>query len=76
MPESTIGNNIRTARLNAGLTQQALADIAKVNRVTIARYECGNRKPSIQNLMILSGVLKCTLDDFYKKTNLTGEFNE
>lgn len=69
MSESTIGNNIRTARVNVGLTQQALADIAKVNRVTIARYECGSRKPSIQNLMILSDVLKCTLDDFYKKTN-------
>lgn len=69
MPESTIGNNIRTARLNAGLTQQALADFTKVNRVTIARYECGIRKPSVQNLMILSDVLKCTPDDFYKERN-------
>ena len=58
----TIGNNIRTARVNAGLTQKALADSAKLSRVTIARYECGSRKPSIQNLMILSGVLECSLD--------------
>lgn len=72
----TIGNNIKIARVNAGLTQQALADSARLSRVTIARYECGIRKPSIQNLMILSGVLKCTLDDFYKKTELTGECNE
>ena len=73
---STIGNNIKKARINAGLTQQALADFAKVNRVTIARYECGSRKPSIQNLMILSGVLNCTLDDFHQKTELKGELNE
>lgn len=58
----TIGNNIKTARINAGLTQQALADSLKMNRVTIANYERESRKPSLNTLISLSKALNCSLD--------------
>lgn len=58
----TIGNNIKTARVNAGLTQQALADNLKMHRVTIANYEREKRKPSLESLIAISKALNCSLD--------------
>ncbi len=57
-----IGNNIKTARINAGLTQQALANNLKMHRVTIANYEREKRKPSLETLIAISKTLNCSLD--------------
>jgi len=41
---------LRKARLNAGLTQQQLADALAVNRTTIAQYERGFSTPQFKNI--------------------------
>lgn len=64
-----IGNNIKTARVNAGLTQQALADSLKMHRVTIANYERESRKPSLNTLIALSKALNCSLDSLCNRRN-------
>lgn len=64
-----IGNNIKTARVNAGLTQQALADSLKMHRVTIANYERESRKPSLETLIEISKVLNCSLDGLCNRRN-------
>ncbi len=46
------------ARINAGLTQQALAKSAGLPRSTIARLESGEGNPTIETLCKLAGVLE------------------
>lgn len=40
------GTEIKDIRKKRGLTQQELADIIGVDRVTVARWEIGAKKPS------------------------------
>ncbi len=46
-----LGQAIRAARLDAGLTQHELADKASVSRAWLARVEAGHRKAEIEFLM-------------------------
>lgn len=48
---SDLGEAIRAARLDAGLTQHELADKAGVSRAWLARVEAGHRKAEIELLM-------------------------
>lgn len=41
---------MKTARANAGYTQQQVADITGIPRTTICKIESGNREPNIENL--------------------------
>lgn len=40
------GQEVKELRKKRGLTQQELADIIGVDRVTVARWEIGEKKPS------------------------------
>jgi len=49
-----LATQLRTARLSAGLSQQATADLAGVNIRTYQRWEAGDNEPSFSaatNLM-------------------------
>jgi len=50
-----IGQVLRTARERAGLTQEAAAEAAGLNRVVLSYYETGDRQPS---LAVLSGLAR------------------
>lgn len=54
---------LRLWRDHRGLTQQALADTAAVNRVMIAQIEKGTKPGSVETLAKLAGTLKITIDD-------------
>lgn len=41
---------LKAARKSAGLSQQALADLASVDRVTIARIESGRYRASLETI--------------------------
>ena len=51
---------IRKAR---GLTQEGLATLSGVHRVSIARYETGKASPNVRNLEKLSVALKVKIDE-------------
>lgn len=53
---------LRELRIEAGLTQDQLADKAGVSRGTVARWEQGTREPSWSNVIALVGALgvECT----------------
>ena len=53
-------NNITIARKNAGLTQQALADKLSISISSIASYELGRRKPSVDVLIKMAEILDVT----------------
>lgn len=58
--------NIKSFRKKKKLTQEALAREAQVSRVSIARYESGERTPSLKVAVKLSKTLGCTIDELVK----------
>mgnify|MGYP003370827068 FL=1 len=58
-------NNIKKLRLRQKLTQQKLAELINVERVTITQWEAGRNFPRAKILPLLAKVLKCTIADLY-----------
>lgn len=65
MPESNLiklGQRLRAARKDAGLTQEQLSDLCHVSVKHIAGIEKAEKNPSFEILLALSKVLKLSLD--------------
>ncbi len=60
---------IRTARLNAALTQSKLAEKIGVEQKDISRWENNVCKPNAENLAKLSEALNCSVDYLLKGEN-------
>jgi len=60
--KQAIGQNVRTARLACGLTQEDLAE--RINRTTetVSNIERGKNPPSIETLRDIATVLSSSLD--------------
>ena len=54
---SRFGQTVRRARLNAGLSQEALADLAKIDRTYVSSVERGRRNIGIDNISKLAWAL-------------------
>lgn len=48
------GGNLRRCRRRAGLSQQALADLAELNRVAVSAMERGLRLPRLDTILKVS----------------------
>jgi transcriptional regulator with XRE-family HTH domain len=57
MPPRNLGSEVKRLREARGLTQQALADVAGVNRVTVANIERGDADPTLVTLKALAKAL-------------------
>lgn len=64
----SFGDKLKSARANAGLSQQELADKLHVSRSAIAKWEAGNGMPDIENLKALAGMFGVTLDKLLDET--------
>ena len=53
----TIGRNIRSARQQAGLTQEAIAEQLAISHLHFGRLERGERPISLEKLVLIAGVL-------------------
>lgn len=53
---------LKELRLKKGLTQQEIADLVHVNRVTYTNWEKGKREPSFENIVKLADLLDVSLD--------------
>lgn len=51
------GNTLRTERLKAGLSQEALADLAELDRTYVGSVERGERNISLINIVKLAQAL-------------------
>ncbi len=60
MRHSTLPDVLRSARLDAGLTQEELAARAKVARLTIGRIETGENVPNLSTLDRIAKALGTT----------------
>ena len=56
------GDKIREIRLSRGYNQEQLAEMASLNRVTIAKYESGKVEPGAQALSRIADALEVTVD--------------
>lgn len=63
----TIGERIRTARKQAGLTQKQLADRLNVKYPNIAQWELGTRNPKLETLLKIARALNVTVYDLVDK---------
>ena len=57
------GLNLMFARKQVGLTQEQLADITKIDKNSIARYESGTNCPGLDKVYKLAGALGCSIDE-------------
>lgn len=58
-----LGENLRKLRIDRDLTQQQLADLLNINRVTYTQYENNKREPDNITLCRLADFFKVTTDD-------------
>ena len=56
------GEQIRKIRMMRGYNQEQLAELASLNRVTIAKYESGKVEPGAQALSRIADALEVTVD--------------
>ncbi len=57
-PASRLGANLRAARKDAGMSQEALAYEAEVDRAAISVYERGGRGPNLRTVLKLARALQ------------------
>ena len=62
--KNLIGQKIRIARKNAGLTQEKLAEKIFISTHQLSRLEVGDYIPSLNTFFNIANVLNLTLDDF------------
>ncbi len=60
-----LGKNIKRYRLECGLTQEKLAEKAKVHPTYIGKIELGMINPSVKRLFIISRALNVKLTDIF-----------
>lgn len=58
----TFGERVRTARVQAGYTQEALAEIIGVSRTTVAKWEKDTAEPKLLHLACIAEVLNVSTD--------------
>lgn len=66
MPRSfpeAIGSNLRRARERAGLTQEQLAHLARIEAASVSRYENGHFVPRMRTLDRLAAALKVRAEE-------------
>ena len=60
-PESPL----QRARVNAGISQDAVADALDCDIRTVQRYEAGEQSPTQQMLLIMKDLFKCEIADLF-----------
>lgn len=58
----TLGEKIKEARKQAGLSQEQLSEKLGVSRSAVAKWETDNGIPDVDNLKVLSKLLTVSVD--------------
>ena len=65
---STFSEQLRKYRIKKGLTQQELASLLNINRVSYARWENNSREPNLETIVKLAKILDTTTDNLLGQT--------
>ncbi len=69
----TTGEKIAMLRKKKDLTQEQLAEILKVSRQSVSRWEMDVAFPETEKLIKLSKLLDCSIDFFFSEENVDGQ---
>lgn len=61
-----LGRRVQTLRKTRGLTQEQVAELLDMDRVSIGYIEQGRRAPKIKTLYELAKVFDVDMQDFFK----------
>jgi transcriptional regulator with XRE-family HTH domain len=67
----TVARNLRRLRVVAGLSQEALAADARVDRTYVGRVERSLENPSVAVLERLAKALGCDIAEFFDQSQVT-----
>ena len=67
------GGKIRELRKERGLNQDQLAELASLNRVTVAKYESGRVEPGAQALSRIADALEVSTDVLLGRAEMPAE---
>ena len=70
------GQRLKECRIEKGYTQQNIADIFNVSKMTISAWENDKQEPSIADIVKLSILLTVTTDYLLGKIDETGKSND
>jgi transcriptional regulator with XRE-family HTH domain len=64
--QSRFGSRLRRLRIDAGLSQEALADRARLHRTYVGSVERGERNVSLANIHALADALGVEVSEFFR----------
>ncbi|OGC84871.1 hypothetical protein A3F55_00095 [Candidatus Adlerbacteria bacterium RIFCSPHIGHO2_12_FULL_53_18] len=64
-PLSNLGQNIRTFRMKKGLSQEALAQVLKVDKAYVSRVEGGKKNLTMKSLAKIAGALSIDIKKLF-----------
>lgn len=62
----SFAENIKSIRLNAGLTQQELAEKLNLDRSAVSHYENGDSTPTVKTLCKISELFEISIENLLK----------
>ena len=65
-----VGDNIKRARINSGVSQEELARVIGATKSTISKYELGHREPSLNTIQRIADALAV---DFLDLVEISGD---
>ncbi len=65
----SLGEKIRKARLEAGMTQEELSELLMVSRAAVAKWETNRGMPDIENLKCIASALNVSVDYLLDENN-------
>lgn len=70
------GAKIREVRKSRGMSQDELAELANLNRVTVTKYEAGRVEPGAQALVRIADALDVSVDELLGRTEPSATMKE
>jgi len=67
----TIGERLRSARENEGLSQSQVAGLCSLNPSSISFFECDKRTPVARTIVKLAEALNVTTDELLGRRDIT-----
>ncbi len=58
--------NMKRVRKEKKMTQECLSERTGIHQTQLSHYENNDRKPSFENLILISKALRCTIDELVK----------
>lgn len=62
---SYISNNLKSYRVRAGYTQEKMAELLGISRITYCDYEVNPQRMKIELYQEIADILNCNLADFF-----------